>query len=89
MEIRPIISALMRSKVALMRGPLVYCFESIDNGGSLKELSVRDDVQLIAHHRPEMLGGIVVLEADGRFAIPYFANANRSPVEMKTWIARR
>jgi DUF1680 family protein len=91
-----------RGRVAVMRGPLVYCLESRDNpGGRLGGLFLPDDSAITTQDRPDLLGGIVTLHATARriqpdhtdasadlLAIPYFANANRGPVEMETWIAR-
>lgn len=57
-----------RGRVALMRGPLVYCLESADNGGRVRDLYPPDDAGLTAEHRPDLLGGITVLRASGRRA---------------------
>jgi DUF1680 family protein len=90
-----------RGRVALRRGPIIYCLESIDNGGHPGDLFLPDDAGIKTEERPDLLGGIVVLKAQGRraqpgqaespaelLAIPYYTNANRGPVEMKTWIPR-
>jgi DUF1680 family protein len=90
-----------RGRVALKRGPIVYCVESIDNGGQVGNLFLPDDAAITAEERPDLLGGVVTLKAEGRriatdgsaspvelIAIPYYATANRGPVEMKTWIPR-
>lgn len=72
-------------RVALMRGPLVYCIEAVDQslpakvGSGLKEESW-----------PDKLGGIVALQGtstEGKFhAIPYYANANRGPAKKIVWV---
>ena len=49
-------------RVALQRGPLVYCLEGIDNGGRVLNLALPDDVRLKARHRPDLLGGVTVIE---------------------------
>ena len=90
-----------RGRVALMRGPIVYCFESIDNQGVLSDAVLPDDATITAKEQPDLLGGIVELHANGKrvdadgkettaelIAIPYFANANRGAVVMKTWMPR-
>jgi DUF1680 family protein len=85
-----------RGRVALMCGPLVYCLESPDNAGSLRNLSLPDDAAITTEDRADLLGGVTVLKMTGRrgdqpaqlLAIPYYANANRGPVEMQTWIPR-
>ena len=53
-------------KVALTRGPLVYCLEEIDNGKRLHLLragGARGGID--ARWEPGTLGGIVALETDG------------------------
>lgn len=52
-------------KVALQRGPLVYCLEQADNGANLHELVLPADVSLEAKYEAGRLGGIVVIAADG------------------------
>lgn len=52
--------------VALMRGPIVYCFEGNDNGNNIQELHVkRDEKIIIGNYDPELLGGIVPLKMKG------------------------
>ena len=52
--------------VALMRGPIVYCLEGIDNGNNLQELHLkRDEEIIIGDYDPELLGGIVDLRMKG------------------------
>jgi len=48
-------------RVALQRGPIVYCLEAVDNGGSVMQLSVPRDAKLTAEHRPGLLGGVTVV----------------------------
>ncbi len=50
-------------RVALQRGPLVYCLEWADNRGvKLHELALPGDVLLSAEFAPELLGGVVVIK---------------------------
>lgn len=52
--------------VSLMRGPLVYCFEGIDNGENLQELHISKNGTYKANQfNKDLLGGIVELEVDG------------------------
>jgi DUF1680 family protein len=51
-------------KVALLRGPLVYCLESEDNGKDLGALCLPVDSSLAAKFDPALLGGMVVLEGN-------------------------
>ena len=48
-------------RVALQRGPIVFCFEEVDNGPKFDHLLLRDDAPLKAEYRPELLGGVVVV----------------------------
>lgn len=66
MSIRRIVShprvANNAGKVALMRGPLVYCIEETDNEfGDVRDVVLDEDINLVAANRPELLGGIVTL----------------------------
>lgn len=52
--------------VALMRGPLVYCFEGIDNPGKLQELRISRNGQIMEEEtNSELLKTGVVLKVDG------------------------
>jgi len=52
-------------KVALQRGPLVYCLEEVDNGPNLRGISLSGDVGLSARFAEDLLGGITVIEGEG------------------------
>ena len=89
-----------RGRVTLMRGPLVYCVESADNGGRVSDLFLPDDAAVTTEDRPDLLGGVTVLHAAARRRavgggadaaadatfVPFYANANRGPVEMAVWV---
>ncbi len=86
-----------RGRVALMRGPIVYCVEWPDvEGSKVLGLSLPDDAELKTEFRQGLLGGVQVIvgetSADGRrmpfVAIPYYAWANRGPGEMAVWLQR-
>jgi DUF1680 family protein len=49
-------------KVALTRGPIVYCAEWPDNGGRVLDLALPDDVTLATAWRPDLLSGVVMLK---------------------------
>lgn len=88
-------------RLALMRGPIVYCLESHDNpGADLDATLVPSDIELTAKRERDMLGDVVTLsgraqgiDEDGSLddiditAIPYYAWANREPTEMDVWLA--
>jgi len=48
-------------RVALMRGPVTYCAEAVDNGGHVLNLVLPDDVQLASEHHSDLLGGVTVI----------------------------
>jgi DUF1680 family protein len=50
-----------RGRVALQRGPVVYCLESVDNGDDLDQISLPRVSELQAHFEPELLGGVISL----------------------------
>jgi len=80
-------------RVALQRGPIIYCAEWPDNGGKVLDIVLDDDVVLKSEYRKDLLGGLMVLNATlksgKRFtAIPFYARANRERGEMNVWIAR-
>ncbi|MDW8351804.1 MAG: glycoside hydrolase family 127 protein [Anaerolineae bacterium] len=52
----------MTGRVAVQRGPLVYCLESADNPISpLDRISLPLNMRWRTEHRPELLGGVTVL----------------------------
>jgi len=51
-------------KVALMRGPLVYCLEERDNGAGLHCLSLPRDAQLTPDFDSNLLGGAMVIRTE-------------------------
>ena len=93
-----------RGRVALQRGPLVYCAEWPDNDGRALDIVVPDEARLESEFRSDLLGGVQVIRGDvqaitrlgdetqpvaRRFtAIPYYAWANRGMGEMAVWLAR-
>ena len=56
-----------RGRVALQRGPLVYCLEWPDVAdGRVSDLYLPDDAPLAADVRPELLGGVTVISGSGQ-----------------------
>lgn len=49
-------------RVALERGPIVYCFEGVDNGGKVSNLALVGNAIPATEHRPDLLGGVTVLK---------------------------
>ena len=52
-------------KVALMKGPIVYCLEEADNGSDLQALSVDTGKGIRERCRNDILGGVLTLECEG------------------------
>jgi DUF1680 family protein len=51
-----------RNRVALQRGPLVYCFEHNDNDGSVMNILVPDNSIFKTEFKPDMLNGVVIIK---------------------------
>jgi len=84
---------------AIERGPLVYAVEQVDLGDGLTVDDLRllsdDPTQLHSEHRPNLLGGCVVVTGQigstdgttGRLvAVPYCLWANREIGPMRVWL---
>jgi DUF1680 family protein len=94
--------AAAAGRVALQRGPVVYCIESIDNDGRTRNLYLPDDARIDVEFRPNLLGGVTVIRANALAsfageaaprpieltAIPFYANANRAAASRRVWIPR-
>jgi uncharacterized protein len=85
-------------RVALQRGPIVFCAEWPDNsGGDVLHLTLPDDQPLTAQFDPQLLNGVEIIRGhalnsdnlEQEFtAIPYYAWANRGPGQMIVWLHR-
>lgn len=81
-----------RGKVALSRGPLLYCLEDIDNPGvELQHVKI-DPGSLVARQRRDLLGGTWMITAatptgEPLIAIPYYLWGNRGPSEMTVYMS--
>lgn len=53
-------------KVALVKGPLVYCLEEADNGSNLAALFADTRQQVTEYYDEDLLGGTTVLKFKGR-----------------------
>ena len=78
-----------RGRVAIMRGPLVYCLEGVDNRGET-DIELPADPAWSAEHLPDLLGGVTVLRgtaASGSFtAVPLYVWDNRLAGKMAVWL---
>jgi len=89
---------------AIARGPLVYCLESTDNPDvDIFDVEV-DASSLRPVPAPDLLGGVTLLQAEGRWGagatqgadargtltfIPYMLWANRGPSQMNVFVRQR
>ncbi|HIE27421.1 TPA: glycoside hydrolase family 127 protein, partial [Candidatus Poribacteria bacterium] len=67
MEAHPKVEHL-RGQVAVMRGPIVYCLESVDlpEGVHASEIHIPSNIQWTVRHDSELLGGVTILEGEAR-----------------------
>jgi len=83
-----------KNKVALERGPIVYCMEGADNP-EIDQLSISVNTLFSCSFEPELLGGVEVINGKDRIsgkqfrAIPYFAWDNRGKNKMKVWLPEK
>lgn len=87
------------NKVALQRGPIIYCGEWKDNNGKVSNLVIPAKSVFNAQFEPDLLGGVTVLKGKALrgdslisaaekvefTAIPYYSWANRGKGEMRVW----
>jgi len=74
-------SGAIRERVAIQRGPVVYCLEGVDNQ-TIHDPLLPVHAKFQEQYRPDSLGGVVVITSedaggDPITAIPYFAWDNR------------
>ena len=78
-------------RVAVQRGPIVYCFEAVDNGGRAKNVVLPREPKFTTEHRKDLLGGVTVVQGvarDGQkiVAVPYCVWDHRQPGQMAVWV---
>ena len=57
-------------KVALERGPLVYCFEHPDNNGKAMNIILPDNSKATARFQADLLGGITTIQCEASIVRP-------------------
>jgi hypothetical protein len=62
-------------RAAIRRGPVIYCFETEDNGGHLPDLVVPIGTHLTSEFRPDWLGGVTVVRGKAAVLEPRRAGA--------------
>ncbi|MGA1196666.1 MAG: glycoside hydrolase family 127 protein, partial [Candidatus Latescibacterota bacterium] len=75
-----------KGRVAIERGPILFCAEAVDNGVGVRERLLSKSVDLAASYRADLLHGVVVLSGDGWTLIPYYAWCHRGANEMAVWL---
>ena len=92
--------AANRGRVALQRGPVVYCLEGADHDIGLRHMALDAEAALATEHRPDLLGGVTVIEGSAStrwagspttkpvpfLAAPYGAWDNRQAGGMLVWL---
>ena len=77
-------------KRALMRGPLVYCMEGIDNVGTYQSARLDSTTTFTTEYDASLLCGVQTISAETpegtlRF-VPYYSWDNREACPMKVWV---
>jgi uncharacterized protein len=94
-----------QGRVAIQRGPLMYCAEWPDNNGKTGNIILPANAAFSSEFKPELLNGILVLKTEGIglqasedkvttekkpvVVIPYYAWANRGVGEMQLWFPEK
>ncbi len=87
-------------RVALQRGPIVYCFEGVDNGGAVDKFYLPPEAPMTSEFRKGLLGGVTVIKAGAKtipsgsdpakgvevLAVPYYAWDHRDAGPMAVWV---
>ena len=104
MEIRKVAAATAvnenRGRMAIERGPIVYCAEWPESeGGHALDLFCDPRAAMTATADPNFFGGVTLIKVDARrmsepsapakptTLIPYYLWANRGPGEMSVWLS--
>ncbi|MBD1392686.1 glycoside hydrolase family 127 protein [Mucilaginibacter glaciei] len=73
-------------KVALQRGPVMYCAEWKDNDGKASNIIVPQNAVFTTNYQPELLNGVMVLKADVK-AVAVTADGQNVSTQNKTLTA--
>jgi hypothetical protein len=89
-EAHPLVRADL-GRVALQRGPIVYCFEAVDNQESVARITLPHDPKFTVEHRHDLLGGVIVIRGVSKrgnplTAVPYYAWDHRKAGGMAVWV---
>ena len=79
-------------KVAIQRGPFVYCFEETDNKGNFDQLKFNKNSHFVVEKsNQDNITVIKLVDTQNKMtfkAVPYYFWDNREPGKMKIWIDR-
>jgi DUF1680 family protein len=80
------------NKVAVERGPIVYCEELTDKDANIS-VSLPNDATLSSEHRSDLLNGITIVsfKTDNdkkNDMVPYYAWGNHGPSKMAVWLTK-
>jgi DUF1680 family protein len=94
-----------QGKVAIQRGPLMYCAEWPENNGKASNIIIPAGASFTSEFKPDLLNGILELKTNGIVLqttddqvstekkpvviIPYYAWANRGLGEMQLWFPEK
>lgn len=81
-------------RVAVEKGPFVFCAEEIDNPGRVREYfhafkELHTGATIQAHHDDDMLGGVDVVDIGDTRLIPYYVWNNRGKGAMAVWLREK
>lgn len=65
-------------RVAIQRGPLLYCLEGCDNGTDLDAVVLPDGARIATKAQPRLLGSVVTLHARGHREQPFAGGLYRT-----------
>ncbi len=93
MEVRKVIPneniKEIAGKVAVERGPIVYCAEQTDNPDGVLHKTISDETGFTPKFDAGLLQGVVILEgSNGLKMVPYYSWSHRGPGEMEVWFGR-
>ncbi len=79
-----------RGRIAVERGPIVYCAEFVDNDFSVRDIVLPGKPEFRVVEKPALLNGITMLRTEVRShtlsLIPYYAWNHRGVGEMAVWL---
>lgn len=78
-----------RGRVALQSGPIVYSFESADNGKGVYNAVLKPEESLTPAWKPDLLHGVMTIEAGALKAVPNYARLNRGGASQVWMIENR